>query len=51
MHDRWHSEHPDLPLLVHEIQDRGAAGGADLGLVLVEVQVVDSRHAGAIRLT
>jgi hypothetical protein len=27
----------------------GAAGGAGLGLVLVEVHVLDPRHAGAIR--
>jgi hypothetical protein len=40
-----------LPLLVHEIQDTGAAGGADLGLVLVEVHVSDPRHAGTIRST
>jgi hypothetical protein len=29
----------------------GAAGGADLGLVLVEVHVADPRHAWTIRFT
>jgi len=44
-------QHTDLPLLVHEIQDAGAAGGADLGPVLVEVHVADPRHAWTIRST